>query len=388
MRMNDATLLTVAGRDPERQHGAVNPPVYHASTILFPTVAALESARPRQGITYGRYGTPTTLALEQALAALEGGHRSVVLGSGKTAITSLLLSLLRSGDHILVADTVYAPTRNFCTGTLARFGIETTFYDPLLGAGIAGLIRPETRLVFTESPGSLTFEMQDTPAVAEAAHARGCLVVMDNTWASPLFCKPFQLGVDVSVQALTKYVGGHSDLMMGVVTCTEEAYERTWRGMLEVAAAPAPDDCFLALRGLRTLSARLERHQRNALVVAEWLVARPEVNRVLYPALPDDPGHAIWKRDFLGASGLFGIVLEPCSKQAVAAMLDHMELFGMGWSWGGYESLLIPTHPATTRTARPWTAAGPTLRIHVGLEEPADLIADLEAGFARLRAAA
>ena len=299
----------------------------------------------------------------------------------------MLLALLRTGDHILVTDAAYAPTRHFCEGTLARFGIATTFYDPTLGADIAALIRPETRLVFTESPGSLTFEMQDVPAIAAAAHARGCLVAMDNTWASPLFCKPFRLGVDISVQAGTKYLGGHSDLMMGVLTCSDAVYERLWRGMLEVATASAPDDCYLALRGLRTLAARLERHQRSALEVARWLQGRPEVRRVLYPALPDDPGHEIWKRDFLGASGLFGLILEPCSKSAVAAMLDHLELFGMGWSWGGYESLLIPTHPATCRTARPWVESGPTLRIHVGLEDPGDLIRDLEAGFARLRAA-
>jgi cystathionine beta-lyase len=384
--MEDATRVTVAGRDPERQHGVVNPPVYRASTILFPSVAALEAAKPRQGTYYGRYGTPTTAALEEAVAELEGGYRAIVVGSGKTAITSMLLALLRAGDHLLVVDTVYGPTRQFCTGTLARFGVATTFYDPLIGAGIAELIRPETRLVLTESPGSLTFEMQDTPAIAAAAHARGCLVAMDNTWASPLFCKPFELGVDISVQAATKYIGGHSDLMMGVVTATEAAYEHLWRGMLEVATASAPDDCYLALRGLRTLAARLERHQRSALIVAEWLAGRPEVRRVLYPALRDDPGHAIWKRDFRGASGLFALILEPCSKAAVTAMLDGMELFGMGYSWGGYESLLIPTRPATSRTATPWTEDGPTLRIHVGLEDPTDLIRDLEAGFARLRA--
>lgn len=384
--MDDATLVTVAGRDPQRQHGVVNPPVYHASTILFPSVAAMEAARPRQGTSYGRYGTPTTFGLEDALATLEGGDRSIVVGSGKTAITSMLLALLRSGDHVLVADTVYAPTRHFCSGTLARFGIETTYFDPALGGEIAALIGPETWLVLTEAPGSLTFEMMDIPAIADAAHARGCLVAMDNTWASPLFCKPFRLGVDISVQALTKYVGGHSDLMMGAITCTEAVYDRVWRGVLEVATAAAPDDCYLALRGLRTLAARLERHQRSALVVAEWLAGRPEVRRVLYPALPDDPGHALWKRDFLGASGLFGLILEPCTREALAAMLDQMELFGMGWSWGGYESLLIPTRPETCRTARPWTEDGPTMRIHVGLEDPGDLIWDLEAGFARLRA--
>jgi cystathionine beta-lyase len=386
--MKDATLVTVAGRDPEQQHGVVNPPVYHASTILFPSVAQMEAARPRQGTYYGRYGTPTTFGLEEALAVLEGGDRSIVVGSGKTAINAMFLALLQAGDHVLVADTVYAPTRAFCSGLLSRFGVAISYFDPAAGAGIADLIRPETKLVFTEAPGSLTFEMLDVPAIAAAAHARGCLVAMDNTWASPLFCKPFRLGVDISVQALTKYVGGHSDLMMGAITSTEAAHERLWRGVLEVATAAAPDDCYLALRGLRTLATRLERHQRNALIVAEWLAARREVRRVLYPALPGDPGHEIWKRDFLGASGLFGLVLEPCSKQAVAAMLDGMELFGMGWSWGGYESLLIPTHPGTCRTAVPWSEAGPTLRIHVGLEDPEDLIRDLEAGFARLRAAA
>ena len=275
----------------------------------------MEAARPRQGTSYGRYGTPTTFGLEEALAALEGGDRSIVVGSGKTAITSMLLALLRSGDHVLVADTVYAPTRHFCSGTLTRFGIETTYFDPALGGGIAALIRPETRLVFTEAPGSLTFEMMDIPAIAEAAHARGCLVAMDNTWASPLFCKPFRLGVDISVQALTKYVGGHSDLMMGAITCTEAVYDRLWRGVLEVATAAAPDDCYLALRGLRTLAARLERHQRSALVVAEWLAGRPEVRRVLYPALPDDPGHALWKRDFLGASGCSASSSSPARRQ-------------------------------------------------------------------------
>jgi cysteine-S-conjugate beta-lyase len=386
--MDDATLVTALGRDPERQHGLVNPPIYRASTVLFPSVAAMEAARPRHGTYYGRYGTPTTEALEDAVAKLEGGDRAIAVGSGKTAITSMLLALLRTGDHLLVTDTVYAPTRNFCTGTLARLGIETTFYDPAVGAGIAGLIRPETKLVFTESPGSLTFEVQDIPAIAKAARARGCLVAMDNTWASPLFCKPFRLGADISVQAATKYIGGHSDLMMGVVTCTEAAHDLLWRGMLEVATASAPDDCYLALRGLRTLAARLERHQCSALAVAEWLQARPEVRRVLYPALPGDPGHRLWKRDFLGASGLFGIVLEPCPKQAVAAMLDHMELFGMGYSWGGYESLLIPTRPETCRTAVPWAGDGVPLRVHVGLEDPADLIRDLEVGFARLGAAA
>jgi cysteine-S-conjugate beta-lyase len=386
--MDDATLVTVAGREPEHQHGVVNPPVYHASTILFPTVAAMEAGRPGQGTYYGRYGTPTTFALEEAVAKLEGGYCSIAVGSGKTAIAATLLTLLDAGDHLLVTDSVYAPTRHLHDTTLSRFGIDVSYYDPCIAGGIAELIRPNTKLVFTESPGSLTFEVQDVPAIAEAAHARGCLVVMDNTWASSLYCKPFQLGADVSIQAATKYIGGHSDLMMGLITSTEPVHDRLRRGVMELATAAAPDDCYLALRGLRTLSVRLERHQRNTLVVAEWLAARPEVRRVLYPALPGDPGHALWRRDFQGASGLFGLILQPCSKQAVAAMLDHLELFGMGWSWGGYESLLIPTRPEATRTATPWPTDGVCLRVHVGLEDPADLIQDLGAGFARLNSAA
>ena len=312
---------------------------------------------------------------------------SFVVGSGKAAITATLLALLKAGDHLLIVDSVYAPTRRFADHTLSRFGIETTYYDPLIGHGIAELIRPETRVVFCESPGSVTFEVQDLPAIAEAAHAAGAVVITDNTWASPLYFKPFAHGADISIQAATKYVGGHSDLMMGVITTTEELHHRLQAPLYEVASVAAPDDCYLALRGLRTLAARLERHQRSALQLADWLSHRPEVAKVLYPALPGAPGHELWKRDFLGASGLFGFVLRPCSKTQLAAMLDHMELFGMGYSWGGYESLLIPTHPEAIRTAVPWRAEGPLLRIHVGLEDPADLIRDLEAGFARLTAA-
>ena len=347
----------------------------------------MEAARPRHGTYYGRYGTPTTAALEEAVAQLEGGDRAIVVGSGKTAITSMLLALLRTGDHLLVADTVYAPTRNFCTGTLARFGIETTFYDPRIGAGIAELIRPETRLVFTESPGSLTFEMQDMPAIAAAAHARGCLVAMDNTWASPLFCKPFRLGVDISVQAVTKYIGGHSDLMMGVVTCTEAAYDRLWRGMLEVATASAPDDCYLALRGLRTLAARLERHQRSALIVAEWL-AGPARRCAGCSTLPCPATPATQSGSVISSApqGFSASSSSPARSRRSPRCWTIMELFGMGYSWGGYESLLIPTRPETCRTATPWSADGVPMRIHVGLEDPGDLIRDLEAGFARLKA--
>ena len=385
--MQDSTRATTLGRRPEAQHGIVNPPVWHASTVLYPSLQDLEAARPDRGVYYGRYGTPTTFALEDAVAGLEGGYRALTVGSGKTAITATLTALLEQGDHLLVPDTAYQPTRRFCDQILRKFGVATTYYDPLIGGAVGELIQPMTKIVFCESPGSLTFEVQDVPGIAAAAHARDALVVMDNTWASPVFFKPFEHGVDISIQAVTKYIGGHSDLMMGTITASEAVWPRLRPGVVETASCAAPDDCYLALRGLRTLPTRLARHQASALEIAGWLQTRSEIARVMFPALPGDPGHELWRRDFLGASGLFGLELHPCAKPQLAAMLDHLELFGMGYSWGGYESLLIPTHPETCRTARPWTAAGPTLRIHVGLEEPADLIRDLEAGFERLRAA-
>ena len=386
--MHDTTLLTIAGRDPEANHGIVNPPIYRASTVLFPSVAAYESARTHQGVTYGRSGTPTTYAFEEAAAALDGAHRAIALASGKAAINLTLAGLLRQRDHILVVDTAYGPTRHFCDRTLARYGVETTYYAPGIGAGVADLIRPETRLIFLEAPGSLTFEMQDVPAIVEVARARGVTTVMDNTWATPLLFKPLAHGVDIAVQAVTKYIGGHSDLMMGVVASNAEIHDRLRGQIYEFGSPASPEDCWLALRGLRTLGARMERHQRSALEVATWLAGRREVERVLYPALPGDPGHALWKRDFKGASGLFGVVLRPVAKAAVAAMVDGLELFGIGASWGGFESLCVVAHPESSRTVEPGPAVGRTRRLHIGLEEPADLIADLEAGLARLRAAA
>jgi len=380
------TLLAHLGRDPAAQHGAVNPPVYHASTIIFPTVAAWESVRFKRfdSTVYGRNGTPTTFALEEAVAALEGGYRAMLAPSGLAAVCAALQACVRSGDHVLVPDSVYGPARAFCDAVLPRSGVETTYYDPLIGGGIADLIRPNTKVVYTESPGSLTFEVQDVPAIAAAAHARGAKVLFDNTWASPYFFPSFARGVDVSIHAATKYIVGHSDVMLGMIVTTEEMFlpVRTMAAGLGLTAGP--DDVYLALRGFRTLGVRLDRHQRNALAVAEWLTQRPEVARVLYPALPDDPGHALWKRDFLGASGLFGLVLKPAPKAAVDAMLDGLALFGMGASWGGYESLILPTHPERIRTATRWEPEGPCLRLHIGLEDPADLIDDLAAGFERL----
>jgi cystathionine beta-lyase len=386
--MKDDTLLVSAGREPEKNHGVVNPPIYRASTILYETVEAFEAPGKLRGVYYGRGGTPTTFALEDAMSALDGAHGAVVTGSGKTAIAQALLAFLEAGDHLLMVDSAYAPTRQFCDRVLARFGIETTYYDPLIGAEIERLIRPSTRVVFTESPGSLTFEVQDVPAIAEVAHAHEVLVMLDNTWATGLYFKPFQHGVDIAINAATKYIGGHSDLMMGVVTSTEACYRQLRHGMYDLGSYVSPDDCYQALRGLRTLSVRLERHARNALRMAEWFQQRPEVERVLYPALPDLPGHALWRRDFLGASGLFGALLKPCPERAWHAFVEGLELFGLGASWGGYESLIMPNHPERYRTATSWDPRFPSIRFHIGLEDPEDLIADLERGFERLRRAA
>ncbi|HXP30779.1 MAG TPA: cystathionine beta-lyase [Stellaceae bacterium] len=383
------TLITHAGRDPYANFGVVNPPVYHASTILHRTVADLEKAQRNRynQVTYGRYGTPTTFALEEAVAAIEGGHRAIAFCSGAASCYAAILGFVRAGDHVLVPDSVYGPVRAFCTGFLARFGVATTFYDPRLGAGIAELFQSNTRLVYLESPGSLTFEMQDVPAIVAAAKARGLRTVIDNTWAAPLFFKPLALGVDVEVIAATKYIVGHSDVMMGIAVCTEESFLPVRTAATEMGNHAAPDDCYLALRGLRTAAVRLRQHQAQGLALARWLEKRPEVARVLHPGLPEDPGHALWRRDFTGASGLFAIVLHrDIAKPAIDAMLDGMELFGMGASWGGFESLILPAHPERLRTAVPWTE-GAVLRLHAGLEDLGDLIADLEQGFARLAAA-
>jgi cystathionine beta-lyase len=384
--MKKDTLLVHKGRRPEDNHGIVNPPVYHVSTVTSPTMAEFEAKNKKafEGVQYGRTGTPTTFALEEAVTALYGGHKTVSLSSGLAAVSVSMLAMLKQGDHALVADNVYGPTRvRTCDGLLRRSGVDVTYFDP--GRGIGGLLKPETRVVFFESPGSLTFEMLDVPAVAAAAHDAGAMVLMDNTWASPLFFRALDHGVDIVIEAATKYIGGHADVMLGVVTVsTEEQFQRIKWTANALGNCPGPDDCYLGLRGLRTLAVRLERHQRNALKVAEWLQARPEVDRVLYPALPDDPGHDLWKRDFTGASGLFGVVLKETSKDSVASMLDGMDLFAMGASWGGYESLMIPTHPGKSRSATEWPPAGPLLRLHIGLEDPDDLIEDLEKGLERL----
>jgi cystathionine beta-lyase len=382
--MKKDTLLTDAGRDPHANHGIVNPPVYHASTILYPTLEALEQAdrTPYEGTRYGRRGTPTTFALEEAVASLEGGFRSIAAPSGLAAITTTLLAFLRAGDHLLVADTVYGPTRRFCDTVLAGFDIETTYFDPLREVG--PLFRPNTRLLFMESPGSLTFEIQDVAAATAAARAAGVISVIDNTWSAGYLFRPFEHGVDVSIQAATKYIVGHSDAMLGIITTTEETFLKVKRATALLGTATGPDDCYLALRGLRTLATRLARHQQTALTIARWLEARPEVVKVLYPGLPSFSQHALWQRDFSGSNGLISIVLGDVSKPRLAGMLDGFRHFAMGYSWGGYESLVVPFDPRPSRTATRWPYNGPCLRLHCGLEDPDDLIQDLDDGLRRL----
>jgi len=386
--MKEDTLIVTAGRSPEDNYGIVNPPVYHASTVLFPTVAELERSQQERlnnnTVYYGRYGTPTTFAFQNAIANLDGGYRAVALPSGQSAVLASLMAFLKSGDHILVVDSAYGPTRALCNGLLARYGITTTYYDPLIGPKIEVLIRPETKVIFTESPGSQTFEVQDIPAISEVAKKNDCVVILDNTWATSLFFRPFDHGVDVCIQAATKYIVGHSDAMLGVVTANEEYFDLLQKTALDLGAPAGPDDLYLGQRGLRTLRVRLDRHMSTGLELAMWLESQPIVKKVLHPGLPSNLGHSIWQRDFRGSSGLFGVVLQPTNKHAIAAMLDHMELFKMGYSWGGYESLIIPTSPSGQRTATNWDPSHPTLRIHAGLEDPEDLQKDLEDGLQRL----
>jgi cystathionine beta-lyase len=382
-----ATQLVTGGRDSAANHGFVNPAVQHASTVLYPTAEDFLARRSRY--LYGRRGTPTSEALENALRELEGPTCAGValLPSGLAAISTALLAVLKAGDHLLVTDSVYQPTRKFCDGVLKRFGVATTYYDPLIGGGIAALIQPNTRAVFVEAPGSLSFEMQDIPAIAAAAHARGAVVLMDNTWATPLYFRALDKGVDLSIQAATKYIGGHSDVMLGTVSANKATLERLIDTVHAHGLCVGPDDIYLGLRGLRTMGVRLAQHDVSGRKVARWLAQRPEIARVLHPALEGSPGHAIWQRDFSGASGLFSIVFKPIADNAVHAFLNELRLFGMGASWGGFESLAIPFDCTAIRTATKWAPGGPTVRIHIGLEDVDDLIGDLERGFAALAAA-
>ncbi|HVJ52929.1 MAG TPA: cystathionine beta-lyase [Aliidongia sp.] len=383
--LKPASRLVHAGRVPRDYHGAVNPPIYRASTILQPTLEAWEASRQPgyKGLRYGVVGTPTTLAFEEAMAEIYGVDHCVATSSGLAAVTTALLALTKAGDHLLMTDSAYDPTRRFCDAMLKHFGVAVEYYDPRIGAGIADLIRPETSLVYTESPGSLTFEIQDIPAIVAAAHAKGAKVALDNTWATALLFNPFEHGVDVVIEAVTKYVAGHADVLMGVVLAKGNLGRVVHSTAKMLGNCCGPEELYLAQRGLRSMAVRLERCGATALILADWLATRPEVRRVLHPARPDHPDHALWRRDFRGASGLFSMLLEPLPRPALSAFFDGLRLFGIGASWGGYESLIMPADPARTRTAVPWTETGHLIRLHAGLEDPDDLMADLEAGFER-----
>jgi cystathionine beta-lyase len=375
--------VTQAGRDPSAHFGFVNPPIYRGSTVLFPSVEAIETLD--QPYTYGTKGTPTTRALERAWSEIAGAADTVLVPSGLAAIDLALLTATHSGAHILVVDSAYQPTRAFCDTILKRFGVTTDYYDPQIGGDIAQLIRPETTAVLLESPGSQSMEVQDVPAIAAAAHEKNVCVILDNTWATPLFFSPHAHGVDLAIDAGTKYLSGHADLLIGLISANAHWAKKLRATFNAFAIGAGPDDAALALRGLRTLHLRLRAQEQAGLEIARWLAARPEVSRVLHPALPDHPGHALWKRDFTGASGVFSIVLKPVSKAAVSAFVDNLDLFGIGFSWGGYESLILPFDCAPYRTATAWAPEGPALRLSIGLEDVVDLKADLAAGLARLR---
>jgi cystathionine beta-lyase len=362
-------------------------PVYRTSTVVFPDIETYETRDPNDFkiMRYGIHGTPTTFAFEDAVARMEGGHLAVAVPSGLAAITAALAAFVKHGDHLLMTDSAYAPTRMFCNRQLRRNGVDVEYYDPLIGAGIARLIKPNTKAIFCESPGSLTFEMQDIPAIAEAAHAHSIPVLADTTWGTPYYFRSFDHGVDVSIHAATKYIVGHSDVLIGVIVTNKQYWLPVRHAVADYGFCVSPDDCYLALRGFRTIGVRMKQQMANALAVANWLAERPEVQRVLYPALADDPGHAIWKRDFEGAASLFGMILQPVARSAVAAFVNALKLFGIGSSWGGYESLITAPYPEKVRTATRWIPGGPTIRLHIGLEDPADLIADLARALPLLR---
>lgn len=383
-----ATKLVHHGREPERHGGVVNVPVYHTSTILFPDYADCEKAflGTLDRTIYARYGTETRDALAEMLREMEGAAATVVTSSGLSAVVVALMTALKAGDHALIPDSVYGSARQFCDDELKRFGVEIEYYDPLIGGEIAARFKPNTRVLYLESPGSLTFEIQDLEPMIAAAKARNITTLMDNTWATPLYYQPLAHGIDFSIHSATKYIAGHSDLMMGVVSCNAAHAKALKRTYHHLAPCPGPDDCYLAQRGLRTLAVRLEHQARQAKALAEWLAARPEVVEVRHPALPDAPGHALWKRTFSGASGLFAVALKPYSKAAISAMVDSMQLFKMGFSWGGYESLILPFQPAKVRTVSQFPADQFFLRLSIGLEDLDDLKADLEQGFTRANA--
>ncbi len=389
IELSDSTKAVHLGRDVKVSSGFVNLPVYHGSTVLYDSVEHLQrvaSEKQKRGqITYGRRGTPASHALEHAVAQLEGAHDAIAVSSGLSAITNALLAFVKAGDHVLVVDAVYTPTRKFCDTVLAKFGVDTTYYDPLFSENIESLILPNTKVIYLESPGSNSFEIQDIPAIAEVARKHGLITILDNTWGTPINLKPFELGVDISVHAATKYITGHADAMLGIICANEKSYPLIRDSVYGMGECAGPEVIFLGLRGLRTLPARLRQHQESGLQVARWLANQRQVAQVYHPGLPHDPGYRIWSRDFRGACGLFAFTLDAPTEAAAKIFADSLTLFGKGYSWGGFESLLIPTDPNKNRTASKWEHDGFPMRIHVGLEDPKDLIADLQNGFQALQ---
>jgi len=385
------TRIVTAGRKPEFSNGVVNPPVVRASTVVFNTVKEMNNAlvnKHNNTMVYGRRGTTTSFAFSDAMTELEGGVGCAIYPSGTAAITNAILSFVKTGDHILMLDSAYEPTRDYCNEILTKLGIETTYYDPMIGAGIEALIQPNTRIVFLESPGSLTMEVQDVPAIAEVAHKHDCIVMLDNTWGAGINFNPFDYGVDISVQAATKYIVGHSDVMLGTATATEKYWPQLRNNSYLMGQCTSPDDLYLALRGIRTIGVRLRQHQQSALKVANWLAQREEVETLLHPAFESCPGHAFFKRDFSGSNGLFSFVLNKGNKSAITALLDGMSHFKMGYSWGGFESLILAhSNVQSLRTVTTWKYQHPLIRLHIGLEDVDDLIEDLTKGFERFNLA-
>jgi cystathionine beta-lyase len=385
--MKQDTKIVNAGRNEKWTNGVVNPPITRASTVVFNTVAEMNSAvanRHNKTMVYGRRGTTTAFAFSDAMTELEGGAGCALYPSGTAAITNAILAFVKQGDHILMVDTAYEPTRDYCDKILAKMGVSTTYYDPMIGADIAGLIQKNTRLIFLESPGSITMEVQDVPSISAIAHQHDCIVMLDNTWGAGINFKPFEYGVDVSIQAATKYIVGHSDVMLGTAIATEKHWPQLRDYSYLMGQCTSPDDLYLALRGIRTLGIRLKQHQQSAMAVANWLKTRPEVAKILHPAFDSCPGHEFFKRDFKGSNGLFSFVLNCGDKRALNAFLDGLDHFKMGYSWGGFESLILGINNINTiRSATNFDCQFPLIRLHIGLEDVSDLINDLEQGFDR-----
>ena len=375
------TKIILSGKSQKSKSSFVNSPIYKGSTVLFKTVEDMNKSMKRkntQTLAYGRFGSPSTFEFEKAIAEIDEGHSAVATSSGTAAIVASLLAVLKTGDHILITDSVYGVTKNLAKGLLNNMGITTTFYKPDIGKEINRLIKKNTKVIFIESPGSLTFEIQNVPMLVEIAKKNNLITIMDNTWATPLFFKPFYNGIDISIQSATKYIVGHSDAMLGIITTNKNYTKCVREAAHNMGSCPSPEDIYLGIRGLKTLSIRLQKHQQSASKVIEWLKTQDVIDAILYPALPDNPGYEIWKRDFLGASGLFGIKLKNTKKSLVNKMLNNLKLFNMGYSWGGYESLILPIKPEKLRDTYKWKNDCGTLRIHVGLEDPDDLINDLK----------